>query len=128
MKVLLIDDDEDLMTIFTTAFKKEQFETVYDLTGQGGLDKAKTEKPDVILLDQVLPDISGNDVLKKLKEDEATKNIPVILLSNFTQENLVKSAINLGAVDYVYKYQVEPKDVIAKVREALKAKTYETAK
>ncbi|HEX7542655.1 MAG TPA: response regulator [Patescibacteria group bacterium] len=128
MKVLLIDDDEDLMTIFTTALKQEQFETVYDLTGQGGLDKAKTEKPDVILLDQVLPDISGNDVLQKLKADEATKNIPVILLSNFSQEDLVKNAIDLGAVDYVYKYQVEPKDVIAKVREAFNNKTDETAK
>jgi DNA-binding response OmpR family regulator len=121
MKVLLIDDDEDLMTIFTTAFTKEQFEAIYELTGQAGLERANKELPDVILLDQVLPDMAGNDVLKKLKADEATKNIPVILLSNFSQEDLVKNAIDLGAVDYVYKYQVEPKDVITKVREALKS-------
>lgn len=127
MKVLLIDDDEDLMTIFTTAFTNEQFETIYELTGQAGIDRANKELPDVILLDQVLPDMAGNDVLKKLKADEATKNIPVILLSNFSQEDLVKNAIDLGAVDYVYKYQVEPKDVITKVREALKTKAYETA-
>lgn len=120
MKVLLIDDDEDLMTIFTAELTREQFQSAYEVTGQAGLDRAKKDLPDIILLDQVLPDMAGNDVLKKLKEDEATKNIPVILLSNFTQEDLVKSAINLGAVDYVYKYQAEPKDVIVKIREALK--------
>lgn len=120
MKVLLIDDDEDLINIFSAALNKESFQTASDLTGQGGLDKAKTEKPDIILLDQVLPDMSGNDILKALKSDEETKNIPVILLSNFSQEELVKGAIDQGAVDYLFKYQVEPKDVVIKVKEALK--------
>jgi len=120
MKVLLIDDDEDLMNIFTAALSKEGFETVFELTGEGGLNKAKTEKPDLILLDQVLPDMSGNDILKTLKEDPSTKNIPVILLSNFSQEELVKGAIDQGAVDYLFKYQVAPKDVVAKVKETLK--------
>ena len=84
MKVLLIDDDEDLSNIFTAALTKDGFETDFSLTGQEGLEKAKTVKPDCILLDQVLPDMSGNDILKTLKADELTKNIPVILLSNFS--------------------------------------------
>jgi DNA-binding response OmpR family regulator len=120
MKVLLVDDDQDLMEIFTSALSKEGFQTVYELTGEAGLAKAKSEYPDLILLDQVLPDISGNDILKSLKADEATKNIPVILLSNFSQEELVKGAIDQGAIDYLFKYQVEPKDVVSKVKEALK--------
>lgn len=120
MKVFLIDDDEDLVNIFSTALNKDGFETSYALTGQDGLSKVKTEKPDLILLDQVLTDMSGNDILKALKSDEATKNIPVILLSNFSQEELVKGAIDEGAVDYLFKYQVEPKDVVVKVKEALK--------
>ncbi len=120
MKVLLIDDDEDLSNIFTAALTKDGFETDFSLTGQEGLEKAKTVKPDCILLDQVLPDMSGNDILKTLKADELTKNIPVILLSNFSQEELVKGAIDQGAVDYLFKYQVEPKDVVTKVKEALK--------
>ena len=119
MKVLLIDDDEDLVNIFSSALQKAEFETTFALMGQEGLTKAKTEKPDIILLDQVLPDMSGNDILKTLKQDEATKLIPVILLSNFSQEELVKGAINEGATDYLFKYQVEPKDVVAKVKEAL---------
>ena len=120
MKVFLIDDDEDLVNIFSTALNKDGFETSYALTGQDGLSKVKTEKPDLILLDQVLTDMSGNDILKTLKADEDTKNIPVILLSNFSQEELVKGAIDAGAVDYLFKYQVEPKDVVVKVKEALK--------
>lgn len=120
MKVFLIDDDEDLVNIFSAALNKDGFETSYALTGQDGLSKVKAEKPDLILLDQVLTDMSGNDILKILKSDEATKNIPVILLSNFSQEELVKGAIDEGAVDYLFKYQVEPKDVVIKVKEALK--------
>ncbi len=120
MKVFLIDDDENLVNIFTAALAKEGFEAAFALTGEDGLAKVKTEKPDIILLDQVLPDMSGNDILKILKQDEATKAIPVILLSNFSQEELVKGAIDEGAVDYLFKYQVEPKDVVVKVKEALK--------
>ena len=60
MKVLLVDDDEALLTIFQTTLTKDGFEVVTALNGQSGIDKAKTEKPDFILLDQVLPDIQGN--------------------------------------------------------------------
>jgi len=119
MKVLLIDDDEALATIFTAALTKEGFQVVAANTGQEGINKATTEAPNLILLDQVLPDFSGNDILKQLKLDEKTKNIPVIILSNFSQEELVKEAINQGAVDYVFKYQVEPKDVIEKIKRTL---------
>jgi len=120
MKILLIDDDEDFVHIFEAALTKEGFQTVAGGTGEEGLVKAAAEKPDLILLDQVLPDISGNDVLKKLKSDEQTKMIPVIFLSNFSQEELVKVALDQGAIDYVFKYQVEPKDVIAKIKQVLK--------
>jgi DNA-binding response OmpR family regulator len=119
MKVLLIDDDEDLISIFSSALGKDGFEVVFSITGQDGLDKVKTEKPDIILLDQVLPDISGNEILKTLKARDETKNVPVIMLSNFSQEELVKGAIDEGAADYLFKYQVEPKDVVSKVKEAL---------
>ena len=120
MKILIIDDDENLSSIFETALQKNGFETVYSSNGQGGIDKARLEKPNLILLDQVLPDISGNEILKTLKLDATTQNIPVVILSNFSQEELVKEAINNGAIDYVFKYQVEPLDVVSKVKQALK--------
>ena len=121
-KILLIDDDETLATIFTTALTKAGFQTVYSATGKSGLEKVKTEKPDLILLDQVLPDIQGNEILKTLTSDTETQKIPVIVLSNFSQEELVKEAINQGAKDYVFKYQVEPQDIINKIKETLKIK------
>ena len=108
------------MSIFSTALTRDGFETISAITGQDGLNKASQEKPDLILLDQVLPDISGNDILKTLKLQDETKEIPVILLSNFSQEDLVKNAIDLGALDYVFKYQVEPKEVVTKIKQALK--------
>jgi len=120
MKVLFIDDDEDLINIFSTALIKEGFEIAFSLTGGEGIEKVKTERPDIILLDQVLPDMAGNDILKTLKADPLTQAIPIILLSNFSQGELVKGAIDQGAIDYLFKYQVEPKDVVSKVKEALK--------
>ena len=120
VKVLIVDDDENLSAIFEAALQKDGLETVFALNGQSGIDKAKSEKPDLVLLDQVLPDISGNEVLKTLKADAATQSIPVLMLSNFSQEELVKEAIDNGAMDYIFKYQVEPQDLVNKVKQALK--------
>lgn len=120
MKILIIDDDENLSAVFEATFQKNGLETVFSLNGKSGIDKARSEKPDLILLDQVLPDISGNEVLKTLKADAQTQNIPIVILSNFSQEELVKEAINNGAIDYVFKYQVEPQDLVNKVKQALK--------
>jgi DNA-binding response OmpR family regulator len=119
MKILLIDDDEALTTVFTAVLTKEGYQVVVAKTGQEGINKASTETPTLILLDQVLPDFSGNDILKQLKQDEKTKNIPIIILSNFSQEQLVKEAIDAGAADYIFKYQVEPKDVVEKIKRTL---------
>ena len=119
MKILLIDDDEALTTIFTAALTKEGYEVLVSNTGQEGINNAKTKAPDLILLDQVLPDFSGNDILKQLKAESITQNIPIIILSNFSQEELVKEAIDAGASDYVFKYQIEPKDVIEKIKATL---------
>lgn len=119
MKVLLIDDDEAISTVFSTALSKEGFETVHAANGTDGLAKAKTENPNLILLDEILPDMQGNQVLATLKADEKTKSIPVLILSNFSQEELVKQAINEGAIDYIFKYQAATSDVVGKVKEVL---------
>lgn len=120
MKILIIDDDTELSTIFATALKKDGFDVITASDGNSGIDKAKTEKPDLILLDQVLPDRKGNDVLKTLKQDATTQTIPVSMLSNFGQNELVQEAIGNGAIDYILKYQIEPQDLINKVKSLLK--------
>lgn len=120
MKILLVDDDEAIMTVFSTVLQKDGHSIITANNGQNGLDKAKNEKPQLILLDQVLPDIQGNEVLKTLKQDLDTKDIPVAILSNFGQNELIQEAINSGALDYILKYQIEPEDLINKVKELTK--------
>ncbi|MCL5114122.1 MAG: response regulator [Patescibacteria group bacterium] len=120
-KILIIDDDESMSAVFCTALEKNGFQTISTKDGKGGIEKARIENPNLILLDQVLPDISGNQVLKTLKADLQTKDIPIMMLSNFGQEELVKEAINDGAQDYVFKYQVEVQDLVNKVTEVLKS-------
>jgi DNA-binding response OmpR family regulator len=120
MRILIVDDDEALINIFTNVFNKNGLDTITAITGKSGIDKAKSEKIDLIILDQILPDMPGGEVLKALKADPATKNIPVIALSNFSQQELVKEALNNGAKDYVFKYQVDPLDLVNKIKTVLK--------
>lgn len=119
MKVLLIDDDDALASVYSTGLNKEDIVVTVAPTGQEGLNKLKADKFDLVLLDQVLPDISGTEVLKEIKNTEGIKDIPIVILSNFGQEELVKQAINLGAVEYIFKYQVEIDDVARKIKEIL---------
>lgn len=116
MKVLMIDDDPALVTVITTALEAEGFQTVTAADGRSGIERAKAEKPNFILIDQVLPDIQGNEVLSTLKNDPDTKDTPMALLSNFNKPELMQQAINLGAADYILKYQIEPKDLVNKIR------------
>ncbi|MCL4386774.1 response regulator transcription factor [Patescibacteria group bacterium] len=119
MKILLCDDDKALLTIFESVLKKEGYQVTAVNDGTNALEKAQSGF-DLILLDQVLPDIQGNEVLKKLKEDDKTKGIPVAILSNFGQNELIKEAMSNGATDYILKYQIEPADLVTKVKGLLK--------
>ena len=114
--VLLIDDENETAQVFQTGLSSAGFSVVLASNGQSALDAVRTNKFDVILLDQMMPDMSGIDVLKTLKSSEETKNIPVAMLTNFGHDELVKEALNLGANDYILKYQVAPSDLVAKVK------------
>lgn len=121
MKILLIDDEQALLKVFTETLQTlGHFEVETAETGNDGIEKVRSLQPDLVLLDQVLPDINGNQILQMIKQDPSTKNIPVAMLSNFNQDNLVQEAINLGALDYILKYQVEPEDLVAKVNKLIK--------
>ncbi len=116
MKVLIIDDDQSMLQLWETVFKKEGLEVISISLPKVGIDEAKNQKPDIILVDQIMPDMKGNDLLKILKEDPATKIIPVAIVSNYNDENLMREAIEIGAVDYILKYQVTPQDLVAKIK------------
>jgi DNA-binding response OmpR family regulator len=123
MKILIIDDDQTVVSIWQTALKGEAFEVVTASTGKVGLEKAKAEKPSLILLDQIMPDMKGNDILRMLKDDPQTNTIPVAICSNYSENTLMQDAIQQGAADYIMKYQIEPQDLINKVKSLIKGET-----
>ena len=114
--ILLVDDEAQTAAVFETGLKQAGHTVTVVPDGKTALDAASKQAFDLILLDQMMPDMSGNDVLKTLKENEATKNIPVAMLSNFGHDEMVKEALNLGAIDYILKYQVSTEDLISKVK------------
>jgi CheY-like chemotaxis protein len=116
MKVLIVDDDQAIVSIWSMSLKAEGLDVITAGTGREGIDLARSQKPDVILLDQIIPDMLGNDVLTNLKGDPETKAIPVILISNYNESQMMKDAIEKGAVDYVLKYQIETPDLVTKIK------------
>ncbi len=121
-KVLLVDDDQALRQLYVTELTSRKYETIEAANGQEGISKAKSEKPDLILLDVMMPDLDGIATLTTLKQDLALKGIPVMMLTNFGQENLVKQAFSLGATDYLLKYKVTPAEMADKVAQLFNSK------
>lgn len=118
-KILFIEDESALQKTFTDLLSKENYEIVSAFDGETGLRLAKDKKPDLILLDLILPKINGFDVLRNLKNDEELKNIPVIVLTNLESVVDVNRVIELGATTYLVKAQYSLKEVIDKVKTAL---------
>ena len=114
--ILLVDDEHEIAIVFKTGLAAVGYQVTLAQDAKTGLDQVKQAKFDLIILDQMMPDMSGNSVLRILKSADATKTIPVLMLTNFSQDELLKEALNLGASDYVLKYQVEPKDLVVKVK------------
>lgn len=119
MKVLIIDDDANITEIWKIVLKQNGYEVLTAANGRSGIDQAKAQKPDFILIDQIMPDMKGNDVLKILKEDPTTNMIPMVMASNYSDTQLIQEAIQQGALDYILKYQIEPLDLISKIKNLL---------
>lgn len=119
-KVLVAEDDRFLSKAYGTKLKKEGFEVILAINGEEAFLKAKSEKPDVILLDLVMPKKDGFEALADLKKDSTTKIIPVIVLSNLGQEEDISRGRELGAVDYLVKSNISIREVVEKVKEVLK--------
>jgi DNA-binding response OmpR family regulator len=118
-KILMIDEDRFLRKVYREKFSKEGFEFLEATNGIEGLNKILFEKPDVVILDLILPGKTGFDVLIEAKMKRETKNIPFIILSNLSQESDVKKGLELGAIDYLIKSEVSLSDVVKKVKEII---------
>ncbi len=120
VKILLIEDDAFLSSMYTTKFELENFEVVSAEDGEKGVKCALEANPRIILLDIILPNMNGFEVLKKIKADPATKEIPVILLTNLSQKNDIDKGMSLGAIDFLIKAHFTPSEVVDKVKTILK--------
>lgn len=119
-KILIIEDDPFLLKLYKEILGDTGFEVEESIDGETGLRKVKDSKPDLILLDIMLPKMNGLDVLEKLKEGQSTREIPVIVITNLASEEDKKRAMDLGAIRYMIKTEYEPDQVVALVREILK--------
>ncbi len=119
-KILIVEDDKFLRELIARKLTQENFTISEAVDGEGGLKKIKEEKPDLVLLDLILPGIDGFEVLAKVKDDPALASIPVIILSNLGQREDVEKGMKLGAVDYLVKAHFTPNEIIEKVKTALK--------
>jgi len=118
--VLIVEDDVFLANIYKTKFEMEGFRVSTAENGEAGLSDAKKKKPDIILLDILLPKMDGFAVLEKLQTDPEVKSIPVILLTNLGQKDDVQKGLDMGAKDYLIKAHFKPSEVVTKVRSILK--------
>jgi len=118
-KILFIEDESALQKTLGDTLKNEGYEVINALDGEIGLNLAKTQKPNLILLDLILPKMDGFEILEKLTQEEETKNIPVIVLTNLERMEDVNKAIELGAKTYLIKANYTLQEVVGKIKKAI---------
>jgi DNA-binding response OmpR family regulator len=119
-KVLMIEDDIFLRKIYRDKLERSGLDFVEAINGEEGINKVISEKPTIVLLDIILPKKNGFDVLREIKDNEETKDIPVVILSNLGQEADVRRGMALGADDYFVKTEVTLEEVVSRINEWLK--------
>jgi len=120
--ILIIEDDDFFRDLLHKKLKSEGFEIIEAADGQKGIDTLKEKKPDVVLLDLLLPTIDGFEVLSQARANSDTAKIPVIILSNLGQQEDIEKALKLGANDYLIKSQFDMAQVIDKIKTLLEKK------
>lgn len=119
-KILIVEDEAMLQRALTEFLESEKFEIINALDGEEGLMMAKEKKPDLILLDIILPKKDGYEVLEEIKKGENTKKIPVIILTNLESAEDIQRAFDAGATTYLVKSNYKLDDVVKKIKDTLK--------
>ncbi|MEI7690418.1 MAG: response regulator [bacterium] len=123
IKVLIIEDDRYISKMFQLKLSLDGMDVQVAENGHQGVEKVKEFMPNIILLDLLMPEMDGYEVLEIIKGDDETKDIPVLIMSNLGQEDHVQKAMQLGALGYIVKSQYTPSNVSEKVKEVLGART-----
>ena len=117
-RVLIADDDPDVLQLLAITLELDGYEVVRALSGADALWRASEERPDVVVLDVMMPNLDGITVLRQRRDDTATKDIPVLLLSAKAQDADIKIGLDAGAAGYVTK-PFDPDDLVAEVERLL---------
>jgi len=125
-KILIVEDDIALSEIYQARFIAENFNVSMAVDGEEALAKAVTEKPNLIVLDIMMPKISGFDILDILRETPETKNTKVVILSALSQSSDIERGKKLGADAYLIKSQTTLTDIVEKAKELLAREKTET--
>ncbi len=118
-KILIIEDDESLARMYKTELDLHGMEVSWLKTGENAVSEVKKEAPTLVLLDIMLPKENGLSILKELKADDETKNVPVFILTNFGSDKNVRTALDSGAEDFILKYKIVPDEVAKKIKDFL---------
>jgi DNA-binding response OmpR family regulator len=118
-KILIIEDDRYISKMYQLKLSLEGYDVQVAENGRQGVDKVKEFMPNIILLDILMPELDGFEVLKIVKGEETTKNIPILIMSNLGQEDHIEKGMKLGAIGYIVKSQYTPSKVVEKIKEVL---------
>lgn len=120
LKIAIVEDEESLQRVLVEWLGTEGYEAVGITTGTEALERIPQERPDLILLDLILPEINGLDVMRRLKDNPETAKIPVVIVSNFGEVESRKRAMELGAKNYLVKAEHNLESVKKVIDEVLK--------
>lgn len=118
-KILLVEDEEIMAELLEKKLSKEGYKVILAKDGEEGLEAIKREKPDLILLDIIMPKKGGFEVMEEIQKDEELKKIPIIVISNSGQPVELSKAKELGAKDWLIKTQFDPAEVLEKIKKQL---------
>ncbi len=118
-KIVILEDDRILLKALNIELLSHGFEILSATDGESGLKLISKEKPDLVLLDLIMPKMHGFEILTELKKNKDTKNIPVIILSNLGQDEEVKKGMELGALDYYKKASTDLRELSDKIKKSL---------
>src|SRR3989338_5313697 len=119
-KIIIIEDDDFISRALKIKLEDKGINILIAKDGKTGLDIVKKEKPDLVLLDLILPKMSCYDVLVELKKDIVTKKIPVIILTNLNQNEVEKKVKDFGAIDYLVKANISLEQIFKRISEVFK--------
>jgi DNA-binding response OmpR family regulator len=121
MKIMIIEDDINLLKNYVTELEILKYNVVTVSDGGKAVAAVLKEKPDLVLLDIMLPNKNGIDILEELRQDTKFKDLPVVMLTNYGDEENIRKSLELGALDYLKKYNVTPSDVGQRLEKYLKS-------